>query len=281
MIRPEDERPKDAFQDAVTVELCDLDRGVCALLRLARLEAGTRTSALALLCTDGRPAASLDERRLDARVDDWRSAEAAGIQFVTVEPLARWQVRGEVGALAFSLDVEATSPPIEFDEESARISGVRRYEQLSQVRGEVSTAAGAAVQVDGVGRRAHAWGEPVGARFRSLYAIAGDRAVTVSAVRPAGSTDHGAEVTAAWLLGPESEPEFVEEARLSTIYDAGGRPRSAGAELRLPGDEYPRRLAGEAVCQAAPEFDALQAACFRWSLEGDPAQGGYQVVTPA
>jgi hypothetical protein len=281
MIGPEDERPKDAFQDAVTVELCDLDRGVCALLRLARVEAGAGTAALALLCSDGRPAAALDERHLDARVDDWSSAEAAGIRFVTVEPLARWRARGDVGGLVFSLEVEAISPPIEFDEESARTSGVWRYEQLCRVRGEISTAGGPAVAVDGVGRRAHAWGEPVGARFRSLYAIAGDRAVTVSAVRPAGSTDHGGEVTAAWLLGPESEPEFVEEARLSTIYDAAGRPRSAGAELLLPSDEYPRRLSGEAVCHAAPEFDALQAACFRWSLEGDPAQGGYQVVTPA
>jgi hypothetical protein len=281
MIGPEDERPQDAFQDAVTVELCDLDRGVCALLRLARLEAGSRVSAFASLCIDGRPAAALDERLLDARIDDWGDAEAAGIRFVTVGPLARWRAEGDVGGFAFSFEAEATSIPIAFDDQSARASGVRRYEQLCRVRGEISTAGGPTVEVDGVGRRAHTWGEPVGARFRSLYAVAGERAVTVSAIRPAGSTDHGAEVTAAWLLRAESEPEFAEEARLSTIYDDAGRPRTAGAELLLPGDEYPRRLSGEAVCQAAPEPDSFQAACFRWSLEGDPAQGGYQVIAPA
>jgi hypothetical protein len=69
--------------------------------------------------------------------------------------------------------------------------------------------------------------------------------------------------------------------RLSTIYDSAGRPRTAGLELYLPDDEYPRRLSGEAVCQATIEPDFLQAACFRWSLEGEPAQGGYQVVAPA
>jgi hypothetical protein len=230
-----------------------------------------------VLCIGDSPAAALDERLLDSRIDDWTSAGAAGIRFATVDPLARWRAQGGVDGVAFSFEVEAISPPIELDERSADASGIHRYEQLCRVRGEISTPDGPAVQVDGVGRRAHSWGDPAGARFRSLYAIAGERAVTLSAIRPAGATDHGGEMTAAWLLAGDSEPELAE-ARLSTVDDGAGRPRSAGAELLLPGEEYPRRLSGRAVCQAAPEPDSVQAACFRWSLEGDPAQGGYQVV---
>jgi hypothetical protein len=104
--------------------------------------------------------------------------------------------------------------------------------------------------------------------------------VTVTAVRPRGVAEHGAELVAAYLVRPESEPERVEDARLSTVYDAAGRPRTAGLELFLEGDEYPRRVAGAAVCQAgAPE--PLEVACFRWSFDGDPAQGGYHVVPAA
>jgi hypothetical protein len=145
------------------------------------------------------------------------------------------------------------------------------------VRGELE-AAGSKVQVDGVGRRSHSWGEPAGARVRSLYAVGGERAVTINAIRPAGASDHGTEVTSAWFYRPEAEPEAAQEARLSTIYDDAGFPRTAGAELYLMGDEYPHRLSGQSVFGVAADPGTLQAACFRWSLEGDPAQGGFQVV---
>ena len=65
------------------------------------------------------------------------------------------------------------------------------------------------------------------------------------------------------------------------MYDSAGRPRTAGLELFMPGDEYPRRVSGEAVCRPAGGHDGQLATCFRWSFEGDPAEGGYQVARPA
>jgi hypothetical protein len=269
MIGPEDEQIKQgpgAFEDAVTVELSDVDREVYALLRVARSEGGAGTASLALVCLGGETVAAVDD----------------GVLLETAEPLERWRCRFEDGAVSLEAEVGAVSPPIDFDAPATaaltRAAGVHRYEQLCGVRGELRVGE-RRVGIDGVGRRTHAWGEPAGTRFRSLYAIAGDRAVIVTAVRPEDGAAHSAELIAAHLVRPESEPELFEDARLSTLYDAAGRPRTAGAELFLAGEEFPRRISGEAVCQVASEAEAVQAAGFRWSLEGEPAQGGYRVVS--
>jgi hypothetical protein len=272
MIGPEDERPKhgsEAGQDAVTVELCDLDRGVCALLRVVRTAGVDDASALALVCLGGETVASLSGPET--------------IRIETVDPLTRWTARAEGESVAVEAEFEAVSAPVEFGEPLAAVAGVQRYEQLCRVQGEVRLD-GRRTPIDGVGRRAHAWGDPTARRFRSLYAVAGDRAVTVAAVQPREAAEHGDERVLAYLLRPESEPEAVQTARLSTVYDAAGRPRTAGLELFLEGDEFPRRVSGAAsgcVCQAAAGPDALESACFRWSLDGDPGQGGYQVVSSA
>jgi hypothetical protein len=273
MIGPEDERPKEgpeAREDAVTVELCDLDRGVCALLRVVRTAGETDASALALVCLGGETVASLSAPET--------------IHLETVEALKRWTARAESESVALQAEFEAASLPVDFGEPLTSAAGVQRYEQLCRVRGEIRLD-GRATPIDGVGRRAHAWGDPTAGRFRSLYAVAGDRAVTVAAVQSHEASDHGADLIVAYLLRPESEPEVVHRARLSTVYDAAGRPRSAGLELFLEGDEFPRRVSGEAVSrcarQAAGGPDALESACFRWTLDGDPAQGGYQVASAA
>jgi hypothetical protein len=268
MIGPEDERPKDgpqARQDAVTVELCDLDRQVCALLRVVRTGGGTDTSALALVCLAGETVASL--------------SAPDSIRLETVEPLRRWAVRAESDSLTLHAELEAVSVPVDFGEPLAVAAGVQRYEHICLARGELRLDGGR-TPIDGVGRRAHAWGDPTPGRFRSLYAVAADRAVTVAAVQSREASAHGAELVLAYLLRPESEPEIVHTARLSTVYDATGRPRTAGLELFMEGDDFPRRVSGESACQATGGPDALESACFRWSLDGDRGQGGYQVVSP-
>lgn len=270
MIVPEDERVMHgpgAFEDAVTVEVCDLDHQVYGLLRVIRTDGGNRTSSVALVCLGREPVAEL----------------YGALVLETDEPLERWRCRVENAEVALEVELRAVSPPIDFDEPPtealARAAGVHRYEQLCRVRGELRVE-GRTVEIDGVGRRTHAWGEPSAARLRSLYAIAGERAVIVTAVQPQPGVPHGGELIAAHLLQPESTPEPFETARLSTVYDAAGRPRTAGAELFLPGEEYPRRISGEAVCQARAEAGGIQAACFRWSVEGEGGQGGYQVLSP-
>jgi hypothetical protein len=270
MIGPEDERPKDGpevRQDVVTVELCDLDRGVGALLRVVRTVGGT-DSALALICVGGETVASLSTPET--------------VRLETVEALTRWTARAEGESVALQAEFEAVSLPVDFGEALISAAGMQRYEQLCRVRGEIRLD-GRSTPIDGVGRRAHAWGDPTAGRFRSLYAVAADRAVTLAAVRSREVSEHGAELIVAYLIRPESEAEVVQSARLSTVYDAAGRPRTAGLELFLEGAEFPRRVSGEAAstcdCRAADGPDALESACFRWSLDGDPAQGGYQVVS--
>jgi hypothetical protein len=263
MIGPEDERPREgsgAFVDVVTVELADLARGVFALLRIRHGTTGETSAAVA--CLGEETVASLGD----------------GVALETVEPLERWRCGFDGGGVTLEAELDAISTAVDFDEPStsalSNAMGMHRYEQLCRVQGELRSG-DRVTRIDGVGRRAHAWGEPSQARIRSLYAIAGDRAVTVTAVRPGGVSEHGGELVAAHLVRPESDAELFEDVRLSTIYDATGRPRTAGLELYLAGEEYPRRVSGEATCQARDEAGAVQVAGFRWSLEGEPAQGGY------
>jgi hypothetical protein len=191
--------------------------------------------------------------------------------------LARWTCRFEHEGVVLEAQVEAVSAPIELGEPVVAAAGMNGYEQLCRVRGAIRVGE-TRTEIDGVGRRAHEWGEPTGVRRRSLYAMSGDRAVTVTALRAPGAIEHGSELIAAHIVRPEAAPEPFETARLSTVYDSAGRPRTAGLELLLPEAEYPRRVSGTAVCHAAASSaDPLQATCFRWSLDGEAAQGGYHL----
>jgi hypothetical protein len=73
----------------------------------------------------------------------------------------------------------------------------------------------------------------------------------------------------------------VEEARLSTVYDGEGRQRSAGLELWLPGEEFPRRASGVAIAGSSLDLEGLRvhAAVFRWRLEGREGLGAYEVMS--
>ena len=268
MIRPSDEQPKQgsgAFEDVVTVELSDLDRRFCALLRVSEPAATADAAQLGLVWLGSEPITGED-----------------GVAFETLRPLGLWRCRFDDPRMTLEAELEAATSPIDFDDPAIegliRATGMRRYEQLCRVRGELRLQ-GRRVEIGGVGRRTHAWGEPSGSRFRSLYAISGDRSVTITAVQPAEGEPHGGELIAAHLFRAEAPPALFADARLSTIYDGAGRPRTAGAELYLEGEEYPRRISGEAICQAQDPSAAVRAACFCWSVDGQPGQGGYQLVS--
>ena len=72
----------------------------------------------------------------------------------------------------------------------------------------------------------------------------------------------------------------VEEARISTVYDGGGRQRSAGLELWIPGEDFPRRgvRAGDRRLVARLEAIAVHAAVFRWRIEGREGIGAYELT---
>jgi hypothetical protein len=116
--------------------------------------------------------------------------------------------------------------------------------------------------------------------LRSLSAVFDpEHAVLAIARRPRGALGHGDErVTAALLEG--GELLSVENARISTVYDGDGRQRSAGLELWLPGEEFPRRASGTAIAGTSLELESLSvnAAVFRWRMEDREGAGAYEVM---
>ena len=129
--------------------------------------------------------------------------------------------------------------------------------------------------------RPPSWEDLDALRALSVIADAG-HALLVVARRPRGVSSHGEELVAAALFS-EGRLMSVEEARLSTVYDGEGRQRSAGLELWLPGEDFPRRASGAVAAGASLELEGLQvhAAVFRWRLQGREAYGQYELAVRA
>ena len=168
-----------------------------------------------------------------------------------------------------SLEFEAISP-------AADLGGVRAH--VTRVRGE---AAGR--RVDGLGTVSETEVPP---QWEELDAIRGitalvdeQHALVALARRPHGAVGHGDEEIVAHLLEDDALLE-VESTRISTVYDAGGRQRSAGLELWLPGEDYPRRGSGQVIAGSSLDLDSLQAhvAVFRWRLDGREGIGAYELM---
>lgn len=106
-----------------------------------------------------------------------------------------------------------------------------------------------------------------------------EHAVLALARRPRGALGHGQEEITARLLSAGQLLE-VETARISTVYDGDGRQRSAGLELWLPGEDFPRRASGTAQAGASLALEGLRvnAAVFGWSMEGREGAGAYDLV---
>lgn len=123
--------------------------------------------------------------------------------------------------------------------------------------------------------------------LRGVSAVfAEDEAVLYVASRPRGALGHGAE-QARCVLVSGGERFDVEEARLSTVYDGEARQRSAGLELWLPGESFPRRAFGTVAAGTTLHLEQLRvnAAVFTWRMDGRVGAGAYDVVvrepTPA
>jgi hypothetical protein len=104
--------------------------------------------------------------------------------------------------------------------------------------------------------------------------------LALSAVRPAGAADHGAEQVVAILCDPDAAPVEVSEALLSTEYGPDGVQRRATLELWIDDDGQPLRGAGSLISSSAVHRPGLDShvAFFRWSLEGREGLGHYEVV---
>jgi hypothetical protein len=169
----------------------------------------------------------------------------------------------------FDLELEPLSGDVPLEGTVARVCSVR---------GEV-----AGTRVECLGTTARTDRPPAWDRLDALRSVSvlvdGTRALLALAQRPRGALGHGEEHVAAHLFEDGALRE-VQQARLSTVYDGEGRQRSAGLELWLPDEDFPRRGSGTAIAGSSLDLEGLQvhAAVFDWRLDGREAIGAYELM---
>jgi hypothetical protein len=283
------------FGESVTFAWGDAGAHLFGSARLG-LVAGEPPSAsgLALLFGGSEVAGAQAAGAEPAPDPDWSELSASGVRTRTLEPLRRWTVAWEdEGGNGFDLRFEALASPLELTGAAAESAGLSGYEQLCAVQ---VRARGERVTISCLGQRGHQWGAPDWDRIELARTVSAwldpDSAVVLAAVRPARAKGHEAEAASAFLVDSvvdEGENEVtrvreVGEPRLSTVYDGEGRQRRAGLELWVgEEDEFPRRVAGEALCGTSIELGRLRldAAFFAWRMEGRSGVGRYDVLRRA
>jgi hypothetical protein len=168
-----------------------------------------------------------------------------------------------------ALQLEPVSPAAELDGVTAHIC---------RMTGEVDGSSVDCLGTFSITEVAPRWDELQALRTVSALVDEGTGLLAV-ARRPRDAPGHGDEEVRAVLFS-EGEPHDVEEARISTVYDGGGRQRSAGLELWLPGEDFARRGSGSAVAGSTLELEGVTAhvAVFRWRVEGREGVGGYELT---
>jgi hypothetical protein len=303
-VAAEHEAPRPAgdagSSDAVTFSFGDPVADVYGVARVGLSQGAepgaTVASGLAMLFAGREPVAVRAAGGLEVREPAWEAIDAAGVRTTIVEPLRSWRVSFEAqdGDSGFNLGFEARSAAAEMTPSgaAARAGGMQGYEQLCRVTGTV-TVDGEERLIDCLGQRGHSWGAPDWERIELARTVSAwideDLAVSITAIRPAGEADHAAEALAAFLLqaGPEDDLAGVIEVadpRLSTEYDSDRRQRRAGLELYVSEDDaHPLRAAGDVACGTSLDLGRLQldAAFFKWRMEGRTGVGRYDVLRRA
>ena len=213
-----------------------------------------------------------------------------------------WSIEGENGAvLTRSGDTGASDVEIERADAGARFSaelGDARWEVELTARTSVELGGGSAaalceasVSISGPGGDEHVGGEghltswssdPAdgAALIRHLTVpTAGGGLILLTAHRPAGSADHAAEQTSAWLLERDGATHFVE-ALLSTQYGPDGLPSRVGLELWRDDPDAPAMRAAGAhpVRVRGSGSNGTSAALLHTSADGTTGIGDYLIV---
>jgi hypothetical protein len=208
---------------------------------------GIARSGTTILFEGRKPAAHAGGPRLEPDGDGWR-AELPGQMSLRLEPLS----------------------------DELELGGVRA--RICRVSGEAAGRSTRCLGTFSVTTVAPRW-EELDA-LRSVSALVDERhALLALARRPRGAKGHGDELVRAGLL-EDGELREVEQARISTVYDGGGRQRSAGLEMWLPGEEFPHRGSGLVIAGSSLDLDPVEvhAAVFRWRLDGRDAIGAYELM---
>ena len=209
---------------------------------------GTARSGTTILFEGRRPIPHADGPAIEQERDRWR-AELADVLELELTPVA------EPAALGDELTAEI-----------CRVSG---------------TAAGRAV--DCLGTVAETRSPPRWHDLDALRSVSAlvdeDNAFLAFSSRPRGALGHGQEHVHSQLLH-DGRLVAVNETRISTVYDSGGRQRSAGLELWLPDEELPHRGSGIVIAGSSIDLEGLRVhtAVFRWRLDGREGIGAYELM---
>ena len=177
------------------------------------------------------------------------------------------------GWRARTSDVEVTLTPAS---ETADLGGIAVT--VCTVEGRVGETPVAGLGTAAETRRPPEWGELDLLRAISAVFEPGLAALAV-ARRPRAAEGHGKELVSAVLI-EAGELRAPEDARISTVYNGGGRQHSSGLELWFPGEEYPRRLFGTVQAGTSLELQqvSVHAAAFTWRMEGHAGSGMYELT---
>ncbi len=250
MIEPEQDPTR--VPDAVAIDLWAPDRQLFAALRVDSRRGG-------------RPAA------LVAADGEVLRAEGPAVE------LGEGRARVETDRMRLEFELRPVTPTA-----TATAGGLRRSAQLCVAEGTF-TWDGKSTPLHAQGVQARSWGDHAGGSRGRFVTAATDEGslLHVVAVRPQAATPHGDELVAGQIADQQGDNGATpfEEVRLSTIYGPDGLPRTAGAELYRPGDEFPSRLAGEAVSGSVVDLGdtAVAISFFRWTLVGRPGWGTYEI----
>ena len=170
-------------------------------------------------------------------------------------------------------DAEVTLAPVS---DTADLGGIAVT--VCTVEGRVGGRTIAGLGTVAETRRAPEWQELDLLRAISAVFEPGLAALAI-ARRPRSADDHGRELVTAVLV-EAGELRAPEDARISTVYNGGGRQHSSGLELWFPGEDYPRRLFGTVQAGTSLEFEGLSvhAAAFTWRMEGHVGAGLYELT---
>jgi hypothetical protein len=211
---------------------------------------GTARSGMTVLFEGRRPVPHSAGPELEHTAGRWR-AELAGV---------------------FELDLAPVTEPVDLGELTA---------EVCRVSGRVGGRRVDCLGTVGETRTPPSWEELDALRTITALVDEGNAFLGLSR-RPRGAVGHGEEQVIAHLLR-EGRVFTVEDARISTVYDSGGRQRSAGLELWLPGEELPHRGSGIVVAGSSLDLEGLRVhtAVFRWRLDGREGIGAYELMARA
>ena len=194
------------------------------------------------------------------------------------------RVQMQLDGASLKLELAPLAAPLAIGGEG---SGAQEL-SVCRVLGELQ-AGGKARPISCLGIRSEADSESAGDAplTRSIAVAFSDGGLlALDAVRPQGAETHAEEQVVAAFASPEGRATAFAETLLSTQYDRDGRQVRATLELWPDQGTAPspgRRAAGTIVCGTSLMLDErrLDLAIFRWSMDGTPGLGRYEVLSGA